>query len=70
MSMSPDETNNHNDSEFETAGVSKRAPATGSGHGSDRRLFTEHQQDICKRTDHMFAVLMALQWVGGIVPLI
>jgi len=30
-------------------------------------LFDEHQQDICKRTDHMFAVLMTLQWVGGIV---
>src|SRR6185295_3779479 len=26
-----------------------------------------HQQDICKRTDHMFAVLMTLQWVAGIV---
>ena len=30
-------------------------------------LFNEHQQDICKRTDHMFAVLMTLQWVAGIV---
>lgn len=30
-------------------------------------LFSEHQKDICKRTDHMFAVLMTLQWVGGIV---
>lgn len=30
-------------------------------------LFQEHQQEICKRTDHMFAVLMMLQWVGGIV---
>jgi PAS domain S-box-containing protein len=30
-------------------------------------LFNEHQYDICKRTDHMFAVLMTLQWVGGIV---
>lgn len=30
-------------------------------------LFTEHQQDIFKSTDHMFAVLMTLQWVGGIV---
>jgi len=30
-------------------------------------LFSEHEQDICKRTDHMFAVLMTLQWVGGIV---
>lgn len=30
-------------------------------------LFNEHQQDICKRTDHMFAVLMTLQWIGGII---
>src|SRR5688500_15238243 len=30
-------------------------------------LFKEHEQDICKRTDHMFAALMTLQWVGGIV---
>jgi PAS domain S-box-containing protein len=30
-------------------------------------LFSEHQQDIFKSTDHMFAVLMTLQWVGGIV---
>jgi PAS domain S-box-containing protein len=30
-------------------------------------LFNQHQQDICKRTDHMFAVLMTLQWVGGII---
>jgi signal transduction histidine kinase len=37
---------------------------------TDRRIteiFDEHQQDICKRTDRMFAVLMALQWVAGIV---
>ena len=30
-------------------------------------LFEEHQQDIYKSTDHMFAVLMMLQWMGGIV---
>ena len=30
-------------------------------------VFNEHQEDICKRTDHMFAVLMTLQWIGGIV---
>src|SRR2546427_2264711 len=37
---------------------------------TDRRIteiFDEHQQDICKRTDRMFAVLMALQWVAGVV---
>src|SRR5947207_1109495 len=30
-------------------------------------LFNEHQRDIYERTDHMFAVLMAIQWAGGIV---
>jgi len=29
-------------------------------------IFNEHQQDIYQRTDHMFAVLMALQWIAGI----
>jgi PAS domain S-box-containing protein len=32
-----------------------------------QELFSEHQQEIYKRTDHMFAVLMALQWIAGIV---
>jgi PAS domain S-box-containing protein len=31
------------------------------------QLFESHQQQICKRTDHMFAVLMTLQWIGGVV---
>lgn len=42
---------------------------TNSDETSARRIteiFNEHQQDICKRTDHMFAVLMALQWIAGI----
>jgi two-component system cell cycle sensor histidine kinase/response regulator CckA len=30
-------------------------------------LFNRHQREICERTDHMFAVLMAVQWVGGIL---
>ncbi len=30
-------------------------------------LFTEHQQDIFKHTDRMFAVLMCVQWVAGVV---
>jgi signal transduction histidine kinase len=29
-------------------------------------FFNEHQQNICQRTDQMFAVLMALQWLAGI----
>ena len=42
---------------------------TNSDETSARRIaeiFNEHQQDICKRTDHMFAVLMPLQWIAGI----
>ena len=34
--------------------------------GRVAELFHQHQQDICKRTDHMFAVLMSLQWIAGI----
>ncbi|HUS11555.1 MAG TPA: hypothetical protein VMZ30_13900, partial [Pyrinomonadaceae bacterium] len=30
-------------------------------------FFTEHQQAIFKHTDRMFAILMVLQWVGGVV---
>ncbi|HVQ40521.1 MAG TPA: ATP-binding protein, partial [Pyrinomonadaceae bacterium] len=45
---------------------------TGTDSSSSRitELYNEHQQEICKRTDHMFAVLMTLQWVGGIVAAI
>ncbi|MGE3181965.1 MAG: ATP-binding protein [Phycisphaerae bacterium] len=32
-----------------------------------RGIFTEHQRQIFLRTDRMFAVLMAIQWVGGII---
>jgi PAS domain S-box-containing protein len=32
-----------------------------------KELFSEHQQTIYKRTDHMFALLMTLQWIAGIV---
>jgi diguanylate cyclase (GGDEF)-like protein len=31
-----------------------------------QRLFAEHRKAICKRTDHMFAGLMAIQWLAGI----
>src|SRR5215213_10784553 len=30
-------------------------------------IFDEHQQKICQSTDRMFALLMALQWVAGVV---
>jgi PAS domain S-box-containing protein len=33
-------------------------------------LFSTHQESICKTTDHMFAVLMTLQWIAGIVAAI
>src|SRR3954471_17252179 len=29
-------------------------------------IFSEHQRNICKSTDRMFAFLMALQWLAGI----
>jgi two-component system cell cycle sensor histidine kinase/response regulator CckA len=35
--------------------------------GRVAQLFCEHRRDIYKRTDRMFAVLMALQWLAGIV---
>jgi signal transduction histidine kinase/CheY-like chemotaxis protein len=41
----------------------------GSGQVFMRRaedLFNEHQQNIYKRTDRMFAVLMAIQWLAGV----
>src|SRR5882672_616089 len=40
-----------------------------NGDPTKRRIveiFNEHQQGICQRTDRMFAVLMALQWVAGV----
>lgn len=30
------------------------------------QLFSEHQQNICQRTDRMFAALMTIQWLAGI----
>jgi PAS domain S-box-containing protein len=32
-----------------------------------QNLYSAHQRDICKRTDQMFAVLMTIQWIGGVV---
>jgi PAS domain S-box-containing protein len=32
-----------------------------------RDFFNEHQQAIFKHTDRMFAILMVLQWVGGVL---
>ena len=41
----------------------------GSDAASSRitELFSVHQQDIYKSTDRMFAVLLTLQWIAGIV---
>jgi hypothetical protein len=42
---------------------------SGSGQVFMRRaedLFNEHQQNIYKRTDRMFAVLMPIQWLAGV----
>ena len=30
-------------------------------------LFREHQQRIYRQTDRLFVILMALQWVGGVI---
>ena len=46
---------------------STRAPVAETSASRIAELFNQHQQDICKRTDHMFAVLMTVQWLGGIV---
>jgi PAS domain S-box-containing protein len=40
---------------------------SGSSKSRAQQLFETHQFKICKRTDQMFAVLMTLQWFGGIV---
>ncbi len=42
------------------------AAAAAIGRRADE-LFNEHQQGIFKRTDRMFAVLMCLQWIAGVV---
>lgn len=43
----------------ESKPISKRRDA--------ERLYSDHQQQIYRQTDRMFAVLMAIQWVAGIV---
>jgi two-component system, sensor histidine kinase and response regulator len=34
---------------------------------NSRRIFEQERQQIFRRTDRMFAVLMILQWIGGII---
>ncbi|MEK6280731.1 MAG: ATP-binding protein [Acidobacteriota bacterium] len=48
----------------ETNSKIKSGDAT-SGRATE--LFSQHQQDIYKSTDRMFAVLMTVQWIAGIV---
>ncbi|MBA2340143.1 MAG: PAS domain S-box protein [Pyrinomonadaceae bacterium] len=38
-----------------------------SVEGRAKDLFSEHEQNIYKRTDRLFAILMAVQWLAGIV---
>ena len=45
-------------------GTEQRAPETISRRAEV--IFNEQHQTICVRTDRMFAVLMAVQWVAGI----
>ncbi|HEX8737711.1 MAG TPA: PAS domain S-box protein, partial [Pyrinomonadaceae bacterium] len=35
--------------------------------GQAEQIYAEHQQQIYRQTDRMFAVLMAIQWLAGIV---
>ncbi|HLM01508.1 MAG TPA: EAL domain-containing protein [Pyrinomonadaceae bacterium] len=35
--------------------------------GQAEQIYAEHQQQIYRQTDRMFAVLMAIQWVAGII---
>ena len=42
-------------------------PASGEIIENSRRIFEQQRQRLYRRTDRMFAVLMALQWVGGVV---
>ncbi len=32
-----------------------------------QQLFCQHQYQVCCRTDRLFLVLMAMQWIGGVV---
>ncbi|MDQ3801805.1 MAG: hybrid sensor histidine kinase/response regulator, partial [Acidobacteriota bacterium] len=34
--------------------------------GQVERIYAEHQQQIYRQTDRMFAILMAVQWLAGI----
>src|SRR5215212_1633857 len=34
--------------------------------GQAEQIYAEHQQQIYRQTDRMFAVLMAIQWLAGI----
>jgi two-component system, cell cycle sensor histidine kinase and response regulator CckA len=47
-----------------TANRNKLSPATLDRAGA---LFVENQQTIYRNTDHLFAVLMIVQWLAGIV---
>ncbi|WP_442484426.1 response regulator [Aeoliella sp. SH292] len=44
-----------------------RSPANQDPSPAVQQRLTDHYQRIYRRTDRMFAVLMALQWIGGIV---
>src|SRR5947207_14030832 len=46
-----------------------KEPSTKSAATSMRvvELFDAHQHEIFRATDQMFAVLMTLQWIGGVI---
>ena len=62
--MTESKTNTAAETDRDSRAGDALAPASASRVAE---LYNQHQQDIWKRTDHMFAVLMILQWVGGIV---
>src|SRR5688500_459242 len=35
--------------------------------GQAEQIYTDHQQQIYRQTDRMFAVLMTIQWLAGIL---
>jgi hypothetical protein len=41
--------------------------SAGALSAAAEKNFEDHARSICVRTDRMFAVLMVLQWIGGIV---
>src|SRR5687768_6632275 len=61
------ETSTNSAADVQNGGPPTSSPREAVDARRIAELFNQHQQDIFKRTDHMFAVLMTVQWVGGII---